>query len=95
MSLRKSPALTPAFLAACRSNARRSGGPRRVRAKARVALNNLKHGGRSKCLVQKLFEAGRDDECRLYAGLWGALWETYQPETPLERKKIERLARWA
>jgi hypothetical protein len=46
MSLRKSPQLTPALLAAARQNAQHSTGPRSAAAKENVKLNSLKHGGR-------------------------------------------------
>ncbi len=46
MSLRKSPQLTPALLAAARHNAQHSTGPRSAAAKQNVKLNSLKHGGR-------------------------------------------------
>jgi hypothetical protein len=46
MSLRKSPQLTPALLAAARNNAQHSTGPRSAAAKQNVKLNALKHGGR-------------------------------------------------
>jgi len=48
MSLRKSPTLTPALLAANRRNARKSTGPRTVRGKAQTRLNALRGGGRSR-----------------------------------------------
>jgi hypothetical protein len=44
MSLRKSPQLTPALLAAARHNGRHSTGPRSPAAKQNVKLNALKHG---------------------------------------------------
>ncbi len=44
MSLRKSPELTPALLAAARRNAQHSTGPRSPAAKQNVKLNALKHG---------------------------------------------------
>jgi hypothetical protein len=44
MSLRKSPQLTPALLAAARRNARHSPGPRSAAAKQNVKLNALMHG---------------------------------------------------
>jgi hypothetical protein len=44
MSLRKSPQLTPALLAAARRNARHSTGPRSPSAKQNSKLNALKHG---------------------------------------------------
>ena len=47
MSLRKSPTLTPALLAANRTNAKKSTGPRTVRGKAWSRLNRLRHGARS------------------------------------------------
>ena len=47
MSLRKSPTLTPKFLAANRSNAAKSTGPRTARGKAVSSLSRLKHGDRS------------------------------------------------
>ena len=45
MSLRKSPQLTPALLAAARQNAQHSTGPRSAAAKQNSKLNALKHGG--------------------------------------------------
>jgi hypothetical protein len=47
MSLRKSPTLTPALLAANRHNAKKSTGPRTARGKAWSRLNRLRHGARS------------------------------------------------
>ena len=44
MSLRKSPRLTPALLAAARRNAQHSTGPRSAAAKQNSKLNGLKHG---------------------------------------------------
>ena len=44
MSLRKSPTLTCALLAANRRNAKQSTGPRTARGKAWSRLNHLKHG---------------------------------------------------
>jgi len=46
MSLRKSPRVTPAMLAANRANAKKSTGPRTSAGKARVRLNPLKRGNR-------------------------------------------------
>lgn len=48
MSLRKSPNLTPALLAANRRNARKSTGPRTARGKRQSRLNALRSGGRSR-----------------------------------------------
>src|SRR5271167_319516 len=47
MALRKSPVRTLACLTANRANAQKSTGPATPAAKARVALNALKHGGRT------------------------------------------------
>jgi hypothetical protein len=44
VSLRKSPTLTPALLAANRRNAKKSTGPRTARGKAWSRLNSLRHG---------------------------------------------------
>ena len=60
MSLRKSPALTPALLAAVRQNSKKSTGPRTARGKAWSRLNSLRHGGRSQevwDLISALFYA--------------------------------------
>ena len=46
MSLRKSPQLTPALLAAAQHNAQHSTGSRSAAAKQNSKLNALKHGGR-------------------------------------------------
>ena len=57
MSLRRSPKLTAALLAANRRNAQRSTGPRTAGGKTRARLNSLRHGRRSP----------------LYASFWSAL----------------------
>ena len=51
MSLRKSPARTPASLAARRRNAQKSPGPRTRRGKAWSCRNHLRHGGESPAYV--------------------------------------------
>jgi hypothetical protein len=56
MSLRKSPTLTPALLAANRRNAQKSTGPRMAGGKARSRLNSLRKGTRSP-LYRDLMEA--------------------------------------
>jgi hypothetical protein len=48
MSLRKSPTLTPALLAACRRNAKKSTGPRTAQGKAQARMNALRTGNRSR-----------------------------------------------
>lgn len=60
VSLRKSPTMTPARLAANRRNARKSTGPRTARGKAQSRMNSLRSGGRSahlRNLVLALLEA--------------------------------------
>jgi hypothetical protein len=60
MSLRRSPTLTPARLAANRRNARKSTGPRTARGKAWSGLNGLRTGSRSLAygaLLRALLEA--------------------------------------
>ena len=52
MPLRKSPARTPALLAANRQNAQKSTGPRTARGKAWSRLNRLWHGARSPQYVE-------------------------------------------
>src|SRR5271169_160112 len=58
MSLRRSPQLTPASLAARRANALRSTGPRSAAGKARSCLNALRHGRRARDLRAKLARTG-------------------------------------
>jgi hypothetical protein len=55
MSLRKSPTLTPALLAANRQNAKKSSGPRTARGKAWSRLNGLRHGRRSQECTNLMF----------------------------------------
>ncbi len=58
MSLRRSPQLTPASLAARRANALHSTGPRTAAGKARSCLNALRHGRRARDLRGKLARIG-------------------------------------
>ncbi len=62
MPLVKSPILTPAKLAANRSNACRSTGPRSAAGKRRVRLNGLKHGLRSRSFAETVVGSARDKE---------------------------------
>lgn len=66
MSLRRSPKLTPAALAAQRANALKSTGPRTERGKARSCLNALVHGGRSRRLRDKIERTGDFEALYLY-----------------------------
>ena len=62
MSLRKSPRLTPEFLAANRLNAKKSTGPRSPLGKARVSVNALRHGLRSRSFRDAIFKTGEPAE---------------------------------
>ncbi len=62
MPLVKSPILTPAKLAANRSNACRSTGPSSAAGKRRVRLNGLKHGLRSRSFAETVVSSARDKE---------------------------------
>lgn len=48
MSLRKTPTMTPARIAANRRNAQKSTGPRTARGKSQSRLNGLRNGWRSR-----------------------------------------------
>ena len=70
MSLRKSPQLTPALLAAARHNAQHSTGPRSAAAKQNSKLNALKHGAyvsdeNRRQAMQALGEVEREELLRL------------------------------
>ena len=79
MSLRRSPVLTPASLAARRSNARKSTGPRTVRGKARVSLNALKHGHHACRLHPRLLRADCWTDAALYRRLQFVLLGAFGP----------------
>ena len=69
MSLRRSPQLTPAALAARRANALKSTGPRTARGQARAALNALKHGRYTWELAERPARA----QCSEEAAHWQAI----------------------
>jgi hypothetical protein len=85
MSLRKSPQLTPALLAASRHNAQHSTGPRSPAAKQNSKLNALKHGAyvSNENQRQAMHALGEDpeqfqtltQELRRAFGPGDALWE--------------------
>jgi hypothetical protein len=58
MSLRQTPTLTAALLAANRRNAQKSTGPRTEEGKRRARLNGLKHGLRSGSFRESLIRSG-------------------------------------
>lgn len=75
MSLRKSPARTPAFLAANRANAAKSTGPRTARGRERTLLNGLGAGRRSQFLdtLARAPLSQQLDFARLYASIYKCL----------------------
>jgi hypothetical protein len=92
MSLRKSPELTPALLAAARQNAQHSTGPRSAAAKQNSKLNGLKHGGRvqdeNRC--QAMLALGEDPQA--FENLKQQLMSDLGPGDALWEKQIEDLA---
>ncbi len=93
MSLRKSPQLTPELLAAVRSNAQHSTGPRSPAAKQNSKLNALKHGlyAAPENERQTMLALGEDPEEFEY--LKKGLMLTYGPGEILWQKQIDDLAR--
>ena len=92
MSLRKSPARTPALLAANRANARKSTGPRTPKGKARVALNALKHGGHSERLPEKLLRAGDREGEALYRWFRAEITATFGKGRPRQERRMDQIA---
>ncbi|MGB7591160.1 MAG: hypothetical protein WBO19_07970, partial [Terriglobia bacterium] len=103
MSLRKSPQLTPALLAAARRNAQHSTGPRSAAAKQNSKLNALKHGGRvsDENRYQAMLALGEDpqefenlkQELRSAFGPGDALWEKQIDDLTWLYWRRERLER--
>ena len=98
MSLRKLPCLTPASLAARRTSALKSTGPRTERGKARVALNALKHGQRAVGLREQLARAGYRKGEALYCSIRDRLLKTFarpgDPSGDHSGRHADRLANW-
>jgi hypothetical protein len=93
MSLRKSPQLTPALLAAARQNAQHSTGPRSPAAKQNSKLNALKHGAyvSDENLRLSMLALGEDPE--QFQTLTEELMSAFGPGDALWEKQIEDLAR--
>ncbi len=92
MSLRKSPRITPAMLAANRANAKRSTGPRTQVGKARVALSALKHGRYAVNLPEKLLRArDRQGEAQ-YRWFPRETAATFGIGGPLEEQQADEMA---
>src|SRR5579875_1334155 len=79
----RSPQLTPARLAACRANARKSTGP----------LNALKHGRYARRLTRTLEQAGERQQLHLYWEILSRISRHFQVDWPREQQTAERLAR--
>lgn len=93
MSLRKSPRKTPALLAACRANARKSKGPKANRSKARTCLNALKHGQYASLFRAKLVRLEDKEALRVYdASLASAMNRINMVDTEKDLEAAERLA---
>ena len=92
MSLRKSPELTPALLAAARNNAQHSTGPRSPAAKQNSKLNALKHGGyvADENRRHAMLALGEDPE--QLQTLTEELMSAFGPGDALWQKQVEDLA---
>ncbi len=92
MSLRKSPELMPALLAAARNNAQHSTGPRSPAAKQNVKLNALKHGvyARDENRHKTMLALGEDPE--QLQTLTEEFVKTFGSGDALWRKQVEDLA---
>jgi hypothetical protein len=93
MSLRKSPVMTSAALAANRRNAQDSTGPRTAAGKARARRNAFKHGRyvASDVSRQTMLALGEDPE--EFENLYQNLLRAYEPADPLWAKQVEDLAK--
>ena len=93
MSLRKPPELTPELLAAKRSNAQRSTGPRTAAGKQNSKLNALKHGlyAAPENERRTMLALGEDPE--QFEDLKLELRASFGPGDPLWERQIDDLAR--
>ena len=91
MSLRKSPELTPALLAAAQKNAQHSTGPRSAAAKQNSKLNALKHGAyvADENRRQSMLALGEDPE--QFQTLTEELMSAFGPGDALWEKQVEDL----
>jgi hypothetical protein len=103
MLLRRSPMLTPRSLAARRTNALKSTGPRTPCGKARVSLNALKHGqgirqtsggpaGHPARFRERLLRAGYRQQEALYIDLRSRLTQAFGARHPHWRREVDRFA---
>jgi len=93
MSLRKSPTVNSAALAANRRNATRSTGPRTAAGKSRARRNALRHGRRAASDVscETMLALGENPE--EFENLYQTLLRAYEPADPLWAKLVEDLAK--
>ena len=91
MSLRKSPQLTPALLAAARQNAQHSTGPRSPAAKQNSKLNALKHGGYVSDENQRLAMLALGEDPQEFENLKQELTSAW-PGDALWERQVEDLA---
>lgn len=92
MCLRKSPARTPAFLAANCRNAQKCTGPRTSAGKARSSLNALKSGDYARRLPEKLLAAGQNEGAALYARIREEIIVAFRIADPTNLVRVERWA---
>jgi hypothetical protein len=92
MSLRKSPQLTPALLAATRNNAQHSTGPRSAAAKQNSKLNALKHGAYVSDENQHLAMLALGEDPEQFQTLTEELMSAFGPGDALWEKQVEDLA---
>ena len=98
MSLRRSPARTPALLAANRANSLKSTGPLTERGKARVSFNSFKHGRyavRPEELAERLVRAGYCREAALYRQVRWQIGQVFRPQSDAGWDRVYRLSAWA
>ncbi len=91
MSLGKPARLTPAKIAANRTNAQRSTRPRTAAGKGRIVFNALKHGRRSGAFRENLAKAKENVE--LFEWICAKVSEAFLPVGPRERLQAELLGR--
>ncbi len=93
MSLRKSPTLTSAALAANRANAASSTGPRTVAGKQRARRNALQHGRYAASDVSRQTMLALGESPEEFENLYQTLLCAYDPADPLWAKQVEDLAK--
>jgi hypothetical protein len=80
------------MLAANRANAQKSTGPATAAGKARVALNSLRHGGRTDRLPEKLLRAGDREGEALYRWFRGEVTAAFGRGRPQEQRRVDQIA---